>query len=95
MSVNANFDSNTTSIKLYVLFIQRTKNTNIYVKLNRLIASNAIFIFELQYRRMTKNTKKKRQKGILYAALNLLRFGYSSLFFLCHHGDTSGSERSY
>lgn len=57
MSVNANFDSNTTSIKLYVLFIQRTKNTNIYVKLNRLIASNAIFIFELQYRRMTKNTK--------------------------------------
>lgn len=62
MSVNANFDSNTTSIKLYVLFIQRTKNTNIYVKLNRLIASNAIFIFELQYRRMTKNTKKKDKK---------------------------------
>lgn len=65
MSVNANFDSNTTSIKLYVLFIQRTKNTNIYVKLNRLIASNAIFIFELQYRRMTKNTKKKTKRNII------------------------------
>lgn len=68
MSVNANVDSNTTNIKLLIYIIQTENQEHeyswsfIYVKLNRLIATNAIFIFELQFRRMTKNTTKKKKE---------------------------------
>lgn len=76
--------------KLLVIFFY----VNFYFLMATNLLTNVIWttIYSVKYVVWRMILKTLR---ILYAALYLLRFGYSSWFLLSHHGDTSGSERCY